>query len=71
MQRRGFITGETSSGSAAAEKPIAAPTPPPIPSTGGAFTDQIALKAKEIAEEQLRRKDDSDNDDGDDDENWE
>jgi hypothetical protein len=68
VQRRGFITGETSSTSASADKPIAAPTPPP--STGGAFTDAIAAKAKEIADEQQRRKDDSESDGGDDD-NWE
>jgi hypothetical protein len=39
--------------------------------TGGAFTDAIAAKAKEIADEKQRQKDDSDNDDDDDDDNWE
>ncbi|CAF1400242.1 unnamed protein product [Rotaria sordida] len=68
IQRRGFITGETSSSTTSTEKTIAAPTPPPIPSTGGAFTDAIAAKAKAIADEQQRQKGDSDNDD---DENWE
>ncbi|CAF3637505.1 unnamed protein product [Rotaria sp. Silwood1] len=71
MQRRGFITGETSSSTSAnlAEKPVApSPVPPPA-STGGAFTDAIAAKAKEIANQQQIQKDDSDNDD--DEENWE
>ncbi|CAF1162861.1 unnamed protein product [Rotaria sp. Silwood1] len=71
MQRRGFITGETSSSTSAnlAEKPVApSPVPPPA-STGGAFTDAIAAKAKEIANQQQIHKDDSDNDD--DEENWE
>jgi hypothetical protein len=72
MQRRGFITGETSSPSSsatAADKAIAVPTPPVA--TGGAFTDAIAAKAKEIADEKQRQKNDSDNDDDDDDDNWE
>ena len=71
MQRRGFITGETLSSTpaaaAAAEKPIVAPAP----ATGGSFTDAIALKAKEAADERQRRQDDSDNDDADDnEEDW-
>lgn len=63
-QRRGFITGDTAPSSA--PKPIAAPTPPPA--TGGAFTDAIALKAKEIAATQEKN---SDGDDNDNDNDWE
>ena len=69
-KRRDLITGKTSP-STPSEKPIAAPAPPPV--TGGAFTDAIAQKAKEVADEQQRRKDDSDADDGSDNEeewNW-
>ena len=65
-QRRGFITGDTAPSSA--PKSIAAPIPPPV--TGGAFTDAIALKAKEIAAEKGKDSDGDENDDGDGDD-WE
>ncbi|CAF1499016.1 unnamed protein product [Rotaria magnacalcarata] len=70
MQRRGFITGESAPSSTAVEKPIPAPPAPP-PVTGGAFTDAIADKAKQIAAEKLRQANNSDDDDNDNEDDWE
>ena len=69
QQRRRFINGE--SGPSGAEKSAAAPTPPPAISTGGAMTDLIAAKAKEVADIKQRQKSDSDKDTDDSDEDWE
>jgi hypothetical protein len=74
LQRRsGFITRETSSsssGAAAAERPIAAPTRPLLPSTGSAMTDTILAKAREVGDLKRRQQDESDNS-NDNDKDWE
>lgn len=69
-QRRGLIAGDTAPSSSSAAAAANAAVPPPSPATGGAFTDAIAAKAKEVADAKQRQRDDSDESD-ENDEDWE
>ena len=68
-KRRGFITGENTD-STPSKSAVEARAPSPPPQTGGAFTDAIAAKAKEVAELQQRRKDDDDDSNSAGDDDW-